>query len=35
MTAFRVALIFLFSMLMSCDNNFDYVIHGEGEKNIL
>ncbi len=35
MTAFRVVLIFLFSMLMSCDNNFDYVIHGEGEKEYI
>ena len=35
MTAFRVALIFLFSMFMSCDNNFDYVIHGEGEKEYI
>ena len=35
MTAFRVALIFLFSMFASCDNNFDYVIHGQGEKEYI
>jgi hypothetical protein len=35
MTAFRVFLVFLFSMFISCDNNFDYVIHGQGEKEYI
>jgi len=35
MTAFRLTLILLFSMLVSCDNNFDYVIHGKGEKEYI
>ena len=35
MTAFRVLVLFVFSMFMGCDNNFDYVIHGQGEKEYI
>lgn len=35
MTAFRILVVFLFSMLVGCDNNFDYVIHGQGEKEYI
>jgi hypothetical protein len=34
MTVFRVVLIFLFSMFISCDNSFDYVIHAERRKGV-
>ena len=35
MTAFRIFVVFLFSMFVGCDNNFDYVIHGQGEKEYI
>ena len=35
MTAFRILVVILFSMFVGCDNNFDYVIHGQGEKEYI
>jgi len=35
MTAFRIFIVFIFSVFVGCDNNFDYVIHGQGEKEYI
>ncbi len=35
MTVFRIFVVFIFSMFVACDNNFDYVIHGQGEKEYI
>ncbi len=35
MTVFRIFVVLIFSMFVGCDNNFDYVIHGQGEKEYI